>query len=30
MHHLAAAGGMAYVNGVLQVEMRRQSRKVVA
>src|SRR6266849_7193017 len=29
VHHLAAAGGMADVNGVLQIEMRRQSRKVV-
>jgi hypothetical protein len=29
MHHLAAAGGMAHVNGGLQIEMRRQSREVV-
>ena len=29
VHHLAAAGGMADVNGVLQIEMRRQRRKVV-
>src|ERR1700726_672089 len=29
MHHLAAAGGMADVNGILQIEMRRQGRKVV-
>ena len=29
VRHLAAAGGMADVNGVLQVEMRRQGRKVV-
>ena len=29
VHHLAAAGGVADVNGVLQIEMRRQSRKVV-
>ena len=29
MRHLAAAGGMADVNGVLQIEMRRQSRQVV-
>ena len=29
MRHLAAAGGMADVNGVLQIEMRSQSRKVI-
>ena len=29
MRHLAAAGGMADVNGVFQVEMRRQRREVV-
>src|SRR5437773_10536505 len=29
MRHLAAAGGMTNVNGVLQIEMRGQSRKVV-
>ena len=29
MHHLAAAGGMADVNGVLQVEMRGQRREIV-
>ena len=29
MHHLAAAGGMADVNGVLQIEMRRHGRKIV-
>ena len=29
MHHLAAAGGMADVNGILQVEMRGQRRQVV-
>ena len=29
VHHLAAAGGMADVNGVLQVEMRGHGRKVV-
>ena len=29
MHDLAAAGRMTDVNGVLQIEMRRQSRKVV-
>ncbi len=29
VHHLAAAGGVADVNGVLQIEVRRQSRKVV-
>ncbi len=29
VRYLAAAGGMADVNGVLQIEMRRQSRKVV-
>ena len=29
MHHLAAAGGMADVNGVLQVEMRRHGREIV-
>ena len=29
MHHLAAAGGMADVNGVLQVEMRRHRREIV-
>ena len=29
VHHLAAAGGMADVNGVLQVEMRGQRRQVV-
>src|SRR6266849_1772731 len=28
-HHFAAAGGMADMNGVLQIEMRRQGRKVV-
>ena len=28
-HHLAAAGGMADVDGVLQIEMRRHGRKVV-
>jgi hypothetical protein len=27
--HLATAGGMADVNGVFQVEMRRQRRQVV-
>ena len=29
MHHLAAAGGMADVNGVLQVEMRGHGREIV-
>ena len=29
MHHLAAAGGMADVNGVLQIEMRGQRREVI-
>jgi hypothetical protein len=29
MHHLAAAGRMADMNGVLQIKMRRQGRKVV-
>ena len=29
MHHLAATGGMADMNGVLQIEMRRHSGKVV-
>ena len=29
VHDLAAAGGMADVNGVLQIEMRRQRREVV-
>ena len=29
VRHLAAAGGMADVNGVLQIEMRRQRRQVV-
>src|SRR6266851_8529316 len=29
MGHLAAAGGMTNVHGPLQIEMRRQSRKVV-
>jgi hypothetical protein len=29
VHHLAAAGGMADVNGVLQIEMRGQRRQVI-
>ena len=29
VHHLAAAGRMADVNGVLQIEMRRHRREVV-
>src|ERR1700681_1251933 len=29
VRHLAAAGGVADVNGFLQIEMRRQGRKVV-
>ena len=29
VHHFAAAGGMADMDGVLQIEMRGQSREVV-
>ncbi len=29
MRHLAAAGGMADVNGILQIEMRRHRGKIV-
>src|SRR5437660_11984199 len=29
MRHLAAAGGMTNMHGVVQIKMRRQSRKVV-
>ena len=29
MHHLAAAGGMADMDGVLQVEMRGDGREIV-
>jgi hypothetical protein len=29
MHHLAAAGGMTDVNGVLQIELRGQRRQVI-
>jgi hypothetical protein len=29
MRHLAAAGGMTNMHGVLQIKMRGQSRKVV-
>jgi hypothetical protein len=29
MRNLAAAGGMANVNGVLQIEMRREGRQVI-
>jgi hypothetical protein len=29
VRHLAAAGGVADVDGVFQIEMRRQGRKVV-
>jgi hypothetical protein len=29
VHDLAAAGGMAHVNGVLQIEMSRHRRQVV-
>jgi hypothetical protein len=29
MRHLAVTGGMADVNGVLQIEMRRKGRQVI-
>jgi hypothetical protein len=29
MHHLAAAGGMADMNGVLQIEMRRHGSEII-
>src|SRR5262245_46583217 len=29
VRHLAAAGGMAHMNGVLQAEMRHQLRKII-
>jgi hypothetical protein len=29
MHHFAAAGGMAHMNSVLQVEMRSHRRQIV-